>query len=129
MNPKVVAELCGELTLLRFFPSDENARAAIVLLVGRMCSNEDQVRWLVQRVLSLCNDWPGPLVLRQILCSKFKPADRIEAGATASFPEGPPSERRIEASPMLSLPADREVTVDLDLDTAVRNLAKLKRLN
>ena len=124
-----VLDMLGGLTLLKFFPADPGARLELAKLVGRMATTEAQVEWLVQRVLSLCNEWPGPMVLRQIFCSKFKPTDGIEAGATASFPEGPPSERRIEAIPMISLPADREVTVDLDLNTAVRDLAKLKRLN
>ena len=126
MNPKVVAELCAELTLLRFFPSDENARAALVLLIGRMCSTEDQVRWLVQRTLAICNEWPGPLVLRQILCSKVKPADGIETGGTSAFPDGAPSEKRIEAPTMPALPPGHVVSADRQLDDAVKSLAASK---
>jgi hypothetical protein len=128
MNPRVVSELCAELTLLRFFPSDENARAALVLLIGRMCSNEDQVRWLVQRTMALCNEWPGPLALRQILCSKFKPADGIEAGGSAMFPDGPPSERRIDPPALPALPPGR-VSADRGLDNAVKMLADVKDMN
>ena len=128
MNPEVIAELCGELTLLRFFPSDQGARTALFLLIGRMCSNEDQVRWLVQRTLAICNEWPGPLAFRQILCSKFKPADGIEAGATSLFPEGVPSERRIEAAPMIPLPPGSVTSADKELDAKVRDLARAKCL-
>ena len=129
MNPRVVSELCAELTLLRFFPSDENARAALVLLIGRMCSNEEQVRWLVQRTMALCNEWPGPLALRQILCSKFKPADGIEAGGTSMFPDGPPSEKRIEAPALPALPPGHVASVDRQLDNAVKMLADVKDMN
>jgi hypothetical protein len=93
MNPETVADLCGELTLLNFFPSEPTARRALFLMVGRMCANEDQVKWLVRRTIDLCNEWPGPLVLRQILCSKFKAADGIEVSCTDRFVDGVPSEK------------------------------------
>jgi hypothetical protein len=126
MNPKVVTEVCAELTLLRFFPSDENARAALVLLIGRMCSTEDQVRWLVRRTLAICNEWPGPLVLRQILCSKFRPADGISAGGSSAFPDGAPSEKRIDAPALSALPPGYVVSADKQLDDAVKSLAASK---
>jgi hypothetical protein len=129
MNPLIVAGLCAELTLLRFFPADENGRAALVALVGRMCANEDQVRWLVQRTLALCNEWPGPVGLRQILCSKFKPADGISAGCSSIFPDGVPSEKRIEAPALIALPAGHVATVDPGYDQSIRALAIVKDIN
>jgi hypothetical protein len=128
MNPETIAELCGELTLLRFFPADQGARTALFLLVGRMCANEDQVRWLVQRTLSTCNEWPGPLVFRQILCSKFRPADGIEAGSTSAFPDGVPSEKQVNGFAAAALPPGRTVSADKELDDAVCELAAKKRL-
>lgn len=105
MDPEKVAELCGDLTLLKFFPADLSARTALLLLVGRMASNEDQVRWLVQETIDRCNEWPGPLVLRQIFCSRFKPADGKEAGSTKMFPDGVPSRKpQIGFKPNVALP-------------------------
>jgi hypothetical protein len=129
MNPETIAEICGELTLLRFFPGEQGARTALFLLVGRMCSNEDQVRWLVRRTLALCNEWPGPLVFRQILASKFKPADGISPGCTSMFPDGVPSEKQIEAPPLLALPAGHVATVGPGYDRSIRLLAAAKDLN
>jgi hypothetical protein len=129
MNPETVAKLCGELTLLRFFPSDEDAKTGLFLLVGRMCSTEDQVRWLVQRTMALCNEWPGPVGLRQILCSKYKPADGIEAGGTSMFPDGPPSEKRIDAPALPALPPGHVATVDAGWDRAIRLLAASKSMD
>lgn len=129
MNPRVVAELCAELTLLRFFPSDENARAALVLLIGRMCSTEDQVRWLVQRTVSLCNEWPGPLVLRSILCSKFKSADGISASCTSMFPDGIPSEKQIETPVLPALLPGHMTSVDRALENSIRLLAVAKDMD
>jgi hypothetical protein len=128
MNPEVIAELCGELTLLRFFPGEQGARTALFLLIGRMCSNEDQVRWLVRRTLALCNEWPGPVVFRQILCSKFKPADGFDPGGTPMFPDGVPSER-LEVPTAFALPSGHIVSVDRALDNGLRLLAVAKNLN
>src|ERR1700690_327808 len=128
MNPEVIAEICSELTLLRFFPGEQGARTALFLLIGRMCSNEDQVRYLVRRTLALCNEWPGPVVLRQILGSKYRPADGIEAGGTASFPDGGPSEKPVEFPARPALPPGA-VSVDRQLDSAVKLLAMSKDWN
>lgn len=129
MNPETIAEICSELTLLRFFPGEQGARTALFLLVGRMCSNEDQVRWLVRRTLALCNEWPGPLVFRQILASKFKPADGISPGCSEMFPDGVPSEKQIEAPALLALPPGHVATVDPGYDRSIRLLAASKDLN
>jgi hypothetical protein len=94
MNFERVAELCAELTLLRFFPSDESARLAIVRMVGEMAANEEQVRWLVRRTLDLWNEWPGPLELRAVFCSRFKPRDGKNAYSerfTNGIPAAEPS--------------------------------------
>jgi hypothetical protein len=120
-------QLAG-LTLLRYFPADAGARLELAKLVARMASNEQQVDWLVQRTLALCGEWPGPLGLRQIFCSKFKPADGIEAGGTTMFPDGPPSEKKIEASPLPALPPGSG-SIDRQLDSAVKLLARSKDLN
>jgi hypothetical protein len=122
-------EQLSALTLLKFFPSDPDARLELAKLVSRMASTEDQVEWLVARTVALCNEWPGPVGLRQILCSKFKPADGIEAGCTSMFPDGVPSEKQIEAPPLLALPAGHVATVDPGYDRSIRLLAAAKDLN
>src|ERR1035437_9823961 len=94
-----------------------------------MASTEDQVEWLVARTVALCNEWPGPVGLRQVFCSKFKPADGIEAGGTSMFPEGPPSEKRIDPSPLPALPPGHVATVDPGYDRAIRLLAAAKSMD
>ena len=93
-----------------------------------MAETEAQVEWLVNRILDLSNEWPGPLVLRQIFCSKFKPQDGIEAGSTALFPEGPPPEKRIEAPAKRALLLGHEVTHNPALEQSVRLLSGVKTL-
>jgi carbohydrate-binding DOMON domain-containing protein len=129
LNFEKTLDMLGGLTLLKFFPSDPGARLELAKLVGRMASNEAQVEWLVQRTTALCNEWPGPLALRQIFCSKFKPADGIEAGGTSMFPDGPPSEQKIEAPSLPALPAGHVATVDAGYDRAIRLLAAAKDMD
>ena len=129
LNFEKTLDMLGGLTLMKFFPSDPGARLELAKLVARMVSTEDQVEWLVQRTLALCNEWPGPVGLRQILCSRFKPADGIGAGSTSMFPDGLPSEKQIEAPPLLALPPGHVATVDPGYDRSIRLLAAAKDLN
>lgn len=135
---RTLEQLSG-LGLLRFFPADADTRLELAKLVARMASNEDQVDWLVQRVIALCNEWPGPRVLRQIFCAKFKPADGLEVGSTEMFPDGPPNEvggteclavRELQAQngPIMALPPGRKVTADESLDLAVLKLASNRKM-
>jgi len=132
------ADLLSGLSLLKYFPADDGARLELAKLVASMCADESQVEWLVKRTLSLCSDWPGPLVLRQILCSKFKPADGISAGPSEAFPEGPPSEtgdmrclaeRELGIGERLALPAGHVATVDPGFDKLIRLVASQLDMN
>jgi hypothetical protein len=129
LNFEKTLDMLGGLTLLKFFPSDPGARLELAKLVARMASTEQQVEWLVQRTVALCNEWPGPLGLRQIFCSKFKPADGIEAGGTAMFPDGPPSEKQIDPAPLLALPPGHVASADRALENSVRLLAIAKDMD
>ena len=128
MDPKKVLDLLGGLTLLKFFPSESAARLELVNLVLRMAATYEQIEWLVTRTIAVCNEWPGPLVLRQIFCSKFKPRDGIEAGSTSTFPDGLPPERPIQAPAMRALPAGHTATLDAGLEKGLQVVAAAKTL-
>ncbi len=121
--------LLSELTLLKFFPSETPARIALAKLVAGMASTHEQVEWLVARTLSLCNEWPGPKVLRQIFCSKFKPADGVSVGPTEMFPDGLPPERPIQPPMRPALPPGHVATLDANLDKQLQVVAAEKDLN
>ena len=53
---------------------------------------------------------------------------RITAGGSSAFPDGVPSERAIDGFAPVALPPGRTVSADKQLDDAVVNLARLKRL-
>jgi hypothetical protein len=79
MDFQRVSDIAGRLAALKFFPSDDAARLAIMEMIGDMAETEDQVLWLVKRMLSLYNEWPGPKELRALFCSRWTPRDGLLA--------------------------------------------------
>lgn len=119
-----VALIVSELTALKFFPTSDEGRSAIVKLIGQMCADEDQVTWLVARTLVLCDEWPGPRTFRAIFCKRYRPVDGVDLRIFRSeaFPEGIPNERPAE-TPQLQLPPGAEVSAAPKLEAAVQVLA------
>jgi hypothetical protein len=117
---KRVAHILGGLTLLKFFPADPNARLELAKLVGRIAATEQQVEWLVQRMLDLYSEWPGPHELRAVLCSRYRPVDGINA-VSGSYPDGIPHDPRLKiaAAPVLELPPGHKVSVDPELENMI----------
>jgi hypothetical protein len=131
MNAKFIAEILGGLAILKFFPSDDQARTAIFNLVCSMATTEDQVRWLVKRTVALHNEWPGPKELRAVFCSKFKPRDGVEAHSQI-YLEGIPSEKpealTLPVGGQKALPSGAEISAAPTLGIAIRDLARAKDL-
>ena len=95
MTIREIAPLVARLGALPYFPpvTDDNARLAVAEIFASMAKDEAQVRWTVSRCLQLWDKWEGPHELRAVLCSKFKPADGVEAGSSLpQFADGIPSE-------------------------------------
>lgn len=143
IDTKKATKSLARLTLLKFFPADPTARAEIVLLVCRMAHTNEQVNWLAERTLGLWNDWEGPRELRAVFCSKFRPADGIEAySALERFADGIPSEtesgplaieggfgvRRIAPPPDERLMAE-EITASPSCQKTIAALAIMKDLD
>ena len=98
----------GGLALLKFFPTDDFARAELVSMVCEMASTNEQIEWLVKRARNVWSQWEGPSELRALFCSKYKPADGVECfSALPQFADGIPSER--ESAPQLPVSARREI--------------------
>lgn len=94
------AESCiGSLALLKFFPSDDGARTALIRMLMEMCGSTEQAAWLGERMIELHTEWPGPRELRCVYCSRFPPKDGKDVASTANYPEGIPS-----ATPVATLP-------------------------
>ena len=124
-----VLDILDGLILLKFYPGEPAGRLAVAKLVAQMATTHEQVEWLVTRTVQLCNDWPGPLALRQIFCRRYKPADGIEVYSTDVFPDGVPYERPIEAPARPALPPGHVATVDAGLDKQIQAVAAAKSMD
>jgi hypothetical protein len=84
MNPKRILDMLSELAMLKYFPTNnDSVLIGLSRLVAQMCSDESQVRWLIDRMTSgLYAEWPGPQEMRACFCSRFKPKDGINAYST-----------------------------------------------
>jgi len=69
----------GKLNALAMFPSDPNAQEAIMGILSKMVSTVAQLNWLIDAMLNQVGTWYGPKEMRGVFCTRFKPADRIEA--------------------------------------------------
>ena len=128
VNVKRVSKIVDELALLKFFPSDENARVGLVRIVCEMIATEEQARWLVTRMLAIYREWPGVLEMRACFCSRFKPCDGINAYSSV-YPDGipidPANRLAIEAAQqkLLPLPKGHVASADPEFDKKLLVLA------
>lgn len=100
INVKRASESIGRLARLKFFPASDIDRTEILKLICEMASTNEQIDWLVNRVRALWTEWEGELELRAVLCSKYRPADGIEAySRLKQFQSGIPAES--ESAPQL----------------------------
>lgn len=91
-----------ELALLRYFPADENTRAALASLIVRMVPHREALRWLVRAMVDRVGEWKGPTELRGVLCWRYRPADGISADSTcAGFTAGDGERLSIEEAPIV----------------------------
>lgn len=117
------------LSVMKYFPSEAGARLVIADELRCMCSDDSQIVWLAKRMAALFAEWPGMPALRSVFWSKFIPLDRKPAaGAAALFPDGVPPELPQQNPPAIGLLPGGDVSNDPQLDSAVKNLAHLKRL-
>lgn len=124
LDVRTAKRAVGSLSLLRFFPADPEARAALAEMLAVMCPDDAACEWLVARTLQLHNEWPGPLELRAVLCSRYRPSDGVEA-YSAVWPTGIPSGNPTE---QVCLPPGRAVSSDPHLEGLIADLAMRKRL-
>ena len=130
MTVKYATACVGQMAVLKFFPSDELARASLIRMLMEMCRCQEEAAWLVNRMTdgSLYNEWPGPYELRAVFCSRFSPLDGKNVVGTAAYPDGIPSEHSsrsmIETRQYPELPSD-----DPDMNALVTTTAgKLRRM-
>ncbi len=82
-----------ELSMCQFFPTDPGTRSAIMALLARMVPHREALIWLVRTMSDKIGAWKGPMELRGVLCTRWKPADGIEAESTLIGFRGEDSEQ------------------------------------
>ena len=129
MNPRNVFSMLAELRMLRFFPPDEEVIAGLARLCGNMCENEDQVRWLVNRMTSgLYAEWPGPAEMRACFCSRFKPKNGIEMHSGVYLDGIPVEHPKLLNSPdPVALP-EGHTAADGQLEKVIFDVAAVKTM-
>lgn len=131
MNPENVANILSGLQLIPFFPQSGEAFDALVRLVGKMAETEDQVQWLVDRMmLNPYPKWPGPAEMRAVFCTRFKPKDGYSiVGSVVSPGEIVPNQLNKGEPEYKKIERGEPVSDDPALETSLRALGELKDLN
>jgi hypothetical protein len=62
-----------------FWAADPVQKSAVMMLLAKMCPSPEALYWLVDEVCDKVGTWPGPKELRGILCTKYDPADGVDA--------------------------------------------------
>jgi hypothetical protein len=81
MKPTIedIERATDQMAVLQFWPSDPQARKGVMMLLSRMVATRSQLAWLVETMVDRVGTWYGPVELRGVYCTRFRPADGIEA--------------------------------------------------
>ncbi|HVY93999.1 MAG TPA: hypothetical protein VHA14_14660 [Bryobacteraceae bacterium] len=97
MREKIIKAV-GDLAALKYFPSDEGARVALMELLDRMVSTPEQLRWLVRTLIDRVGEYPGPAEIRAVFCTRFRPKDSVEVWSALPGFTAADSERKYIAA-------------------------------
>jgi hypothetical protein len=77
-----ISAALDRLGMLEYWPSSPAIRAEIHVLLAKMVPHREALDWLIDELVNRVGRWPGPAELRGILCSRYDPADGIDAWST-----------------------------------------------
>lgn len=132
ISAAVVKKAVGLMSLAKFFPGDEDSRAALMETLGQMCASDEEVLWLARRVSDSCEEWPGIQALWQMRFTKRGPANdrekKIDKASSSTI--GLPGISRPELTSgdgekvkMLPLPEGHAVSMDPEAEKAILDLS------
>lgn len=99
-----LAGALAQFSMLRYFPADEMAHESIVLLLRRLCGTRERLMWLISRMVDHVGYWPGPAEVRGLFCTRFRPADGVEADCTLPGYTAADGEATTERATVKALP-------------------------
>ena len=105
-SPLEIAKAVEDFGCLRYFPNEPGAREAVMELLERMVESPEALRWLVRTMIDEVGEWQGPMELRGVYCTRFPPADGVEAWSSCGkfSPEAIESRAAIESAKYRALP-------------------------
>ena len=105
-SPRELTEAVKQLGILRYFPNEPGSREAVMELLERMVESPEALRWLVRAMIDEVGEWRGPKELRGVYCTRFNPADGVEAWCSSGpfSAEAMESRAAIESANYRALP-------------------------
>jgi hypothetical protein len=79
LSQQDIIEFAEAMGAVQFFPKEPGAKVEIMRVVERMVSTKGQLTWLLRTMVDRVGKWYGPTELRGVFCTKFDPADGVQA--------------------------------------------------
>ena len=75
-NQRDLERAATRLGMLRYWTAD--LRAPVMHLLAQICPHREALEWLVNELVNVVNEWPGPAEVRGLLCTRYDAADGID---------------------------------------------------
>lgn len=83
-TPEQLNGATEELRAIPYFPTADAATIAIAIAIGKFVDDVYRLRWLIDTAVSSMREWKGVAEMRGLYCTRFKPADGVEANCTVA---------------------------------------------
>lgn len=80
LNPRDLSTIGADLMVIPMYPTAQHD--VILRMIERFVDAPEKLRWLVDNAVMHMPKWEGIPTLRGLYCTRFKPADGIEADCT-----------------------------------------------
>jgi hypothetical protein len=143
ITPEEAMGAVGLLSSLKYFPAQGPAWVGIADVLTRLVSTTERLDWLVRELLNQVSEWPGLKEIRGLYCTKYTPADGIEAktcclpgytaedcAAAASYalPAAPRTKALLKAGEVAELIGEQWQSIEIcEVDPPSRAEEKLNR--
>src|SRR5207245_1476892 len=117
-------------SLVDFSPPSDKAKAVLTNGLMEMCETVEQSKFVIERLPQYHSKWTscGLRGLRQILCQKYTPKDRVILNATKEYPDGLPQPQAVPLPPMKALPPRHTASANPSIEASVSDLADGMRM-
>ena len=82
INKTDIKRALADFSMCPYFPADPATQAAVGVFLARICPHREALEWLVLTFINRVGKWQGPVELRGVLATRYRPADGVEAYST-----------------------------------------------